>query len=67
MKDSIRWRLILVLAVTALCVFFFFFDTKSGKFSPKGTLKQGLDLRGGVHLVLLMDPEPAVKGRVKRT
>jgi len=65
MKDSIRWRLILVLAVTALCVFFFFFDTKTGRFSPKGTLKQGLDLRGGVHLVLLMDPEPAVKSRAQ--
>jgi preprotein translocase subunit SecD len=65
MKDSIKWRLILVLAITVLSAFFFFFDTKTGKFSPNGTLKQGLDLKGGVHLVLLMDPDPAVYNRVQ--
>lgn len=65
MKGSIKWRLILVLAVTALSVFFFFFDTKTGKFNPRGTLKKGLDLKGGVHLVLLMDTDVAIYNRVQ--
>ena len=55
MKDSIKWRVLLVLAVTALCVFFY----------VKNGLKQGLDLRGGVHLVLLMDTDVSIYNRVQ--
>jgi preprotein translocase subunit SecD len=54
-RDNIKWRILLVLAVTALCVFFYF----------KNGLKQGLDLRGGVHLVLLMDTDVSVYNRVQ--
>ena len=54
-RDNIKWRVLLVLAVTALCVFFYF----------KNGLKQGLDLRGGVHLVLLMDTDVSVYNRVQ--
>jgi preprotein translocase subunit SecD len=54
-RDSIKWRVLLVIAVTALCVFFYF----------KNGLKQGLDLRGGVHLVLLMDTDVSVYNRVQ--
>ena len=55
MRDSIKWRLLLVLAVTALSVFFYF----------RNGLKQGLDLRGGVHLVLLMDTDVSIYNRVQ--
>src|SRR5512137_948573 len=54
-RDNIKWRVLLVLAVTALCVFFYF----------KNGLKEGLDLRGGVHLVLLMDTDVSVYNRVQ--
>jgi len=54
-RDNIKWRVLLVLAVTILCVFFYF----------KNGLKQGLDLRGGVHLVLLMDTDVSVYNRVQ--
>ncbi len=55
MRDNIKWRVLLVLAVTALCVFFYF----------KNGLKEGLDLRGGVHLVLIMDTDISVYNRVQ--
>jgi len=53
-RDNIKWRVLLVLAVTALCVFFYF----------KNGVKQGLDLRGGVHLVLLMDTDVSVHNKL---
>ncbi len=54
MRDSIKWRVLLVIGVIALCVFFIW----------KNGLKQGLDLRGGVHLVLLMDTDVSVHNRI---
>jgi len=54
MRTNILWKIILVLAITALCVFFYF---------HKG-LNLGLDLKGGVHLVMIMDPSPHVKTTV---
>ncbi len=55
MKDTIKWRVLLILAVLALSVFFYL----------KNGLKQGLDLRGGVHLVLLMDTDVSVYNKVQ--
>ena len=55
MKDSIKWRLGLVLLVIVVSVFFYF----------RNGLKLGLDLRGGVHLVLLMDTDISVYNRVQ--
>ncbi len=55
MRDSIKWRVLLVLAVLGLSGFFYY----------KNGLKQGLDLRGGVHLVLLMDTDVSVYNRVQ--
>jgi len=55
MKDTIQWRVLLVLAVTALSVFFYM----------KNGLRQGLDLKGGVHLVLLMDTDVSVYNKVQ--
>jgi preprotein translocase subunit SecD len=64
MRNTHWWKVGLIGAVTALCVFFYFYDVRKGVFAPKGALKLGLDLRGGIHLVLLMDPAPSIKGRV---
>lgn len=55
MKDTVKWRVLLVLAVTALSVFFYM----------KNGLRQGLDLKGGVHLVLLMDTDVSVYNKVQ--
>lgn len=64
MRNTHWWKVGLILLVTALCVFFFFFDVRKGAWAPEGALKYGLDLRGGIHLVLLMDPSPSITGRV---
>jgi len=52
MKKGLQWKLILTLAVTALSVFLFF--------PPKDKIKLGLDLKGGIHLVLQVMTEDAV-------
>lgn len=63
MRQQLTWKTVLVLVITALCAFFYYFDTKKG-FNPKGNLNLGLDLRGGVHLVMLMDTDVAVRNRI---
>ncbi len=55
MRESIKWRSALVLAVIVLSVFFYFHNG----------VKLGLDLKGGVHLVLLMDTDVSVYNRVQ--
>ena len=55
MKQKIGWRVGLVLAIIALSVFFYF----------KNGVKLGLDLKGGVHLVLLMDTDVSIYNRVQ--
>jgi preprotein translocase subunit SecD len=52
MKKGLQWKLILTLAVTALSVYLFF--------PPKDKIKLGLDLKGGIHLVLQVMTEDAV-------
>ena len=52
MKKGLQWKLILTLAVTALSIFLFF--------PPKDKIKLGLDLKGGIHLVLQVMTEDAV-------
>ena len=63
MRSNLAWKTVFVLVITALCTFFYYFDTKKG-YNPKGNLKLGLDLRGGVHLVLLMDTDITVRNKV---
>ncbi len=55
MKESVKFRLGLVLIVIALSVFFYF----------NNGVKLGLDLKGGVHLVLLMNTDISVYNRVQ--
>ena len=54
MKQNILWKWVLVAVVVALCAFFYFHNG----------LKKGLDLKGGIHLVLMMDPSPSIVGKV---
>ncbi|HNQ79026.1 MAG TPA: protein translocase subunit SecD [Acidobacteriota bacterium] len=64
MKDNLKWKGILIALVTLLCVFFYYFNTKAPYFNPKGNLKLGLDLKGGVHLLLLMNTDVAVSQKL---
>jgi len=52
MKKGLQWKLILTLAVTALSIYLFV--------PPKDKIKLGLDLKGGIHLVLQVMTEDAV-------
>jgi len=52
MKKGLQWKLILTLGVTALAIFLFF--------PPKDKIKLGLDLKGGIHLVLQVMTDDAV-------
>jgi len=51
MQKNLRWKLILILAFMAICAFFFISPREKG--APYfSRLHLGLDLQGGVHLVL---------------
>lgn len=52
MKKKLRWKLILVIAVVALAIFL--------AYPPKDKVKLGLDLRGGMHLVLQVVTDDAI-------
>src|SRR4030042_4537586 len=52
MKKGLQWKLILTLAVTALSIFLFI--------PPKDKIKPGLDLKGGIPLVLQVMTEDAI-------
>lgn len=52
MKKNLRWKMILVIAVIALCVFL--------AFPPSEKIHYGLDLQGGMHLVLQVVTDDAV-------
>ena len=52
MKKGLQWKLILTLGVTALSIFLFF--------PPQDKIKLGLDLKGGIHLVLQVMTDDAV-------
>lgn len=64
MKDNLKWKGILIILVTLLCVFFYFFTPKAPYFNPNGNLKRGLDLKGGVHLLLLMNTDAAISQKL---
>lgn len=66
MKESLNLRGILIALVTLLCIFFYYFKTTPPYFNPSGNLKRGLDLKGGVHLLLLMNTDASIDQRVSR-
>src|SRR3989338_4255775 len=54
-QQSLKWRMPLIAAIVAVCLFYASppFDTAPGK--NDGKIKLGLDLQGGMHLVLRVD------------
>ncbi|MCH2037483.1 MAG: protein translocase subunit SecD [Rickettsiales bacterium] len=67
-----RWKIILVSLICILAVFFALptllrnssYYESLGHILPDNTVKLGLDLQGGVHLVLRVDLETYMKGQV---
>jgi preprotein translocase subunit SecD len=59
MNKNLRWKVLTTLAVLALAVFFFY--------PPQQKVKLGLDLKGGVHLVLKVQTDDAVKLETEMT
>lgn len=53
MNKNLRWKILTILAVVAVSVFFFY--------PPSQKVKLGLDLKGGVHLVLQVQTDDALK------
>ncbi len=58
MKDT-RWRLILIVAVIGLSIWSFY--------PPESKIKLGLDLKGGVHLVLRVHTDDALRVETETT
>jgi len=59
MNKSLRWKLILILAVTATAVYAFY--------PPREKIRLGLDLKGGVHLVLRAHTDDALRLETETT
>jgi preprotein translocase subunit SecD len=59
MYKNLRWKVITVLAVVVLAVVAFY--------PPKSKIKLGLDLQGGVHLVLRVNTEDALELETETT
>jgi preprotein translocase subunit SecD len=53
MNRNIRWRLLAIAAVVGLCIW--------GIYPPRDTVRLGLDLKGGVHLVLRVQTDDALR------
>jgi preprotein translocase subunit SecD len=53
MNKSLRWRILATLGVIALCIWTIY--------PPSQTVRLGLDLKGGVHLVLKVQTDDALK------
>lgn len=52
MKKNLRWKAILILAVVAACTWAFY--------PPEEKIKLGLDLRGGIHLIMKVNTDDAL-------
>jgi preprotein translocase subunit SecD len=59
MNKNLRWKVITILAVVAVAVFLFY--------PPSQKVKLGLDLKGGVHLVLRVQTDDALKFETELT
>src|SRR3990170_7852367 len=74
MKKVLKWRVALLAAATVLAILFFlpslpFFDGFPSiwkKVFPSKAITLGLDLQGGIHLVLAVDGDKAVENFVQR-
>src|SRR5215207_6119426 len=59
MAKNLRWKLLLIAGVVALAVFAFY--------PPDQKVRLGLDLKGGVHLVLRVQTDDALKLETQTT
>jgi preprotein translocase subunit SecD len=59
MYANLRWKLLLILAVTAIAVYAFY--------PPSKKVKLGLDLKGGVHMILRVHTDDALKLETETT
>ena len=62
---NISWRLVVILAVIVTAVIYVLPTFKPGILHDK-QINLGLDLQGGMHLVLEVDTDKAVEGRIER-
>src|SRR5215831_10303689 len=53
MNKNLRWRVLVIIGVIALCVWMVY--------PPSQTIRLGLDLKGGVHLVLRVQTDDALR------
>jgi preprotein translocase subunit SecD len=53
MAKNLRWKLLIIIGVVALAVYSFY--------PPQQRIRLGLDLKGGVHLVLRVQVDDAVR------
>lgn len=66
-NTKVRWSVILL--ILALSVFWMtpnFFNTKDISFLPKSKIVKGLDIQGGIHLVLGVDIDSYMKDKMQR-
>ncbi|MCM8790783.1 MAG: protein translocase subunit SecD [Candidatus Omnitrophica bacterium] len=59
MNKSLQWKVLAIIALTAVCVWIiyppFAVKDKDGTVAQKGKINLGLDLQGGMHVVLRVD------------
>jgi preprotein translocase subunit SecD len=59
MQKNLRWKLILILALMAFCIYYFVSPREKGA-GLLSRLNLGLDLKGGIHLVLQVVTDDAL-------
>ncbi|HET9868669.1 MAG TPA: hypothetical protein VFQ06_15330, partial [Nitrospira sp.] len=59
MAKNLRWKVLVILGVVALSVFAFY--------PPNEKVRLGLDLKGGVHLVMQVQTDDAVRIETETT
>ncbi len=59
MQRNLKWKLIIILAIMVLCLYYFISPRQSGS-GLLSRINLGLDLKGGIHLVLQVVTDDAV-------
>src|SRR5512135_3291024 len=59
MQRNLKWKLLLIAAVLAVCLFYFISPSEKGA-ALMSRINLGLDLKGGIHLVLQVVTEDAL-------
>jgi preprotein translocase subunit SecD len=59
MNLELRWRILLILGLSALCLF--------AIYPPSDKIHLGLDLKGGIHMVMRVKTDDAVKAEIDLT